>query len=419
MHSSEPRDEGVRGKDMKAAILGYGTVGSGVASVLENNSDVVAKSAGEQISVKYILDLREFPGDPNEDKVVHDIQVILDDPEVETVVETMGGVEPAFTFVSRALTSGRNVATSNKELVAKHGAELMELAAAHKVNFFFEASVGGGIPVLRAVEESLTADHIQKISGILNGTTNYMLTKMKNEGASYDQVLRQAQENGYAERDPAADVEGYDACRKIAILTSMVCGKQVDFEDIPTEGITKLTGVDFAYAKAMKGDIKLLGSSFMTEDGVFARVAPEIISDQSPLYSVNDVYNAVMFTGDMLGDVMLYGKGAGSLPTASAVVSDVIQTARNRGKTVPAAWKKDRLALADSRDFCCRFLVRIKGEPGSDLQELKKALGGAKLLRPEGMDGEYGLVTGPMKAGELEEVCSGIEGFISRMYIKD
>ena len=199
----------------------------------------------------------------------------------------------------------------------------------------------------------------------------------------------------------------------------MVCGKQVDFEDIPTEGITKLTGVDFAYAKAMKGDIKLLGSSFMTEDGVFARVAPEIISDQSPLYSVNDVYNAVMFTGDMLGDVMLYGKGAGSLPTASAVVSDVIQTARNRGKTVPAAWKKDRLALADSRDFCCRFLVRIKGEPGSDLQELKKALGGAKLLRPEGMDGEYGLVTGPMKAGELEEVCSGIEGFISRMYIKD
>ena len=233
---------------VKVAVLGYGTVGSGIVEVIKTNQDMVNKKAGDEIDVKYILDLRDFPGDPYENLVVHDVEIILNDPEVLVIAEAMGGVEPAYTFTKRALSAGKSVCTSNKELVAKHGAELIELARANKCNYMFEASVGGGIPIIRPLNASLTPERVDGISGILNGTTNYILSKMTDEGKSFEEVLKRAQEKGYAERNPEADVEGYDACRKIAILTSLALGKQVDYRDIYTEGITKISKTDIEYA---------------------------------------------------------------------------------------------------------------------------------------------------------------------------
>ena len=251
---------------MKIAIMGYGTIGSGVAEVLEVNKELIADRAGEPVEVKYILDLREFLGDPNEDKIIHDYKQIAEDEEVGVVVEAMGGVEPAYTFVKEMLLAGKQVATSNKNLVAEKGAELIALAREKGLNFMFGASVGGGIPIIRPLNKCLTADEIEEITGILNGTTNYMLTRMANEGISFEDVLKDAQVKGYAEADPTADVEGYDPCRKIAILTSLVCGKQVDYTDIYTEGITKISTEDFAYAKKMQRSIKLLASSKSVDD---------------------------------------------------------------------------------------------------------------------------------------------------------
>lgn len=262
---------------VKAAILGYGTVGSGVAEVLSCNQELIAKRAGNPIEVKYILDLRNFPGDPNETKVVHDIEVILQDPEISIVCETMGGNEPAYTFSKRALEAGKSVCTSNKELVANHGAELLRLARENRCNYFFEASVGGGIPIIRPINDCLTAERIVEVSGILNGTTNYILTKMEQEGMLFEEALGQAQALGYAERNPEADVEGYDACRKIAILTSLVAGKTVDFHKIHTEGITGIDPTDFAYAKKLDATIKLLAVSRETEDGYQISVAPYLL----------------------------------------------------------------------------------------------------------------------------------------------
>ena len=235
----------------KIAVLGYGTVGSGVVEVLETNKDSITKRAGREIEVKSVLDLRDFPGDPIQEKIVHDVDVIINDPEIEVVVEVMGGVEPAFTFVKRALEAGKSVCTSNKALVAAHGPELLEMAKKRNLNFMFEASVGGGIPIIRPLNQSLTADEITKITGILNGTTNYILTKMDKEGSTYEETLKEAQELGYAERNPEADVEGFDACRKIAILTSLAYGSTVKFEEIRTEGITKITTKDFKYAEKL------------------------------------------------------------------------------------------------------------------------------------------------------------------------
>ena len=246
---------------IQIAVLGYGTVGSGVVEVINTNHSSINKKAGEEINIKYVLDLRDFPGDPIQEKIVHDFDVILNDPEIKIVVEVMGGVEPAYTFTKKALLAGKSVCTSNKELVARHGAELLEIARERNINYLFEASCGGGIPIIRPLNSSLTADEIEEITGILNGTTNYMLSKMFYEGADYDTVLKEAQANGYAERNPEADVEGYDACRKIAILSSLISGQQVDFEDIYCEGITEITVEDMKYAKAMGTTIKLLASS--------------------------------------------------------------------------------------------------------------------------------------------------------------
>ena len=319
---------------IQVAVLGYGTVGSGVVEVIETNKEDIDKKAGEKLNVKYILDLRDFPGDPYENKVVHDYNMIVNDPEVSVICETMGGIKPAYDFTKQALLAGKSVCTSNKELVANHGPELIRIAKENHCNYLFEASVGGGIPIIRPLNYSLTAEKIDAITGILNGTTNYILTKMDENGADFADVLKEAQDNGYAERNPEADVEGYDACRKIAILSSLMKGEHVHYEDIYTEGITKISQADFAYAKKLNHSIKLLALSKDTDDGFFAMVAPFMIPKEHPLYSVKDVFNAVYVHGNMLGDSMYYGRGAGKLPTASAVVSDVVDCARHPGKTI-------------------------------------------------------------------------------------
>ena len=319
------------------AVLGYGTIGSGVVEVLKINGDSINKRAGDEINIKYVLDIREFPGDPVMEVLVHDINTILDDPDVKIVVEVMGGINPAYSFVKDALLKGKSVVTSNKELVAKHGAELLDIAKENNLNFLFEASVGGGIPIIRPHNQSLTADEIVEITGILNGTTNYILSKMSDEGIGFEAALKDAQDLGYAERDPSADVEGHDACRKIAILSSLAYGMQVDFEDIYTEGITNISDKDISYAKALNAKIKLFASSIREEDkGVYAMVAPVMIKANHPLYSVNDVFNGIFVRGNVIGDVMFYGSGAGK-PTAS-VVADVVDIAKHLNKNIWTIW---------------------------------------------------------------------------------
>lgn len=314
---------------VKVAVLGYGTVGSGIVEVIKTNQDMVNKKAGDEIDVKYILDLRDFPGDPYENLVVHDVEIILNDPEVLVIAEAMGGVEPAYTFTKRALSAGKSVCTSNKELVAKHGAELIELARVNKCNYMFEASVGGGIPIIRPLNASLTPERVDGITGILNGTTNYILTKMFEDNMDFDEALAKATELGYAEADPTADIEGLDAGRKAAILASIAFHSRVVFKDVYTEGITKISSRDIAYAKEFGNVIKLLGVAHNTEDGIEVGVYPMMISQNHPLASVRDSFNAVFVHGDAVGDVMFYGRGAGEFPTASAVVGDVIDVVRD------------------------------------------------------------------------------------------
>ena len=384
----------------KIALLGYGTIGSGVAEVLRINKESIAKKAGDQIEIKYILDLRKFPGDPNEDKIVHDYDVILNDPEIAVVVEAMGGVEPAYTFTKNALLAGKSVATSNKALVAKHGAELIALAGEKNLNFLFEASVGGGIPIIRPLISCLTADVVEEITGILNGTTNYMMTKMSEEGSEFEDVLKDAQQKGYAEADPTADIEGHDACRKIAILTSLVSGQQVDFEDIHCEGITKISATDIKYAKALGRSIKLLASSRLIDGKYCALVAPFMLPVEHPLYPVSDVFNAVFVHGNVLGDAMFYGSGAGKLPTASAVVADIVDIVKHTGKHVWIDWEEEKLELADYKDAEYRFFVRT----GADRNAVEAAFGAVSYV--EAVDGlnETAFVTEQMsgKAYEAE-----------------
>ena len=390
-----------RGKDMiKIAVLGYGTVGSGVVEVIEKNKDMVNKKAGEELSIKYILDLRDFPGDPYENKVVHDYQTIVNDPEIQIICETMGGTGAAYEFTKQALQVGKSVCTSNKELVAAHGPELLTMAKEHKCNYLFEASVGGGIPIIRPLNYSLTAEKIESITGILNGTTNYILSKMEKEGADFDAVLKRAQEKGYAERNPEADVEGYDACRKIAILSSLMLGENVDYRKVYTEGITKITATDFAYAKEMDMSIKLLAMSKEVGDETLAMVAPFMISADHPLHMVNGVFNAVFVHGNMRGDSMYYGKGAGKLPTASAVVSDVIDCARHIGKVIMCFWDATDAKLMNVEEAENKFFFRVKSGNG---EKVKAVFGEVKSVKLSGMDEEEAFVTSLMKEKDFTE----------------
>ncbi|MEY8234822.1 homoserine dehydrogenase [Lachnospiraceae bacterium 66-29] len=398
---------------IKIAILGYGTIGSGVVEVLHTNRESIAKRAGDEIEVKYILDLRDFPGDPMEDKVIHDYNVIAEDPEIQVVVEAMGGVEPAYTFVKRALLAGKNVTTSNKALVAKHGAELIAIAKQQSINFLFEASVGGGIPIIRPLNSSLTADEIEEITGILNGTTNYMLSKMTFEGLEFEDVLKDAQSRGYAEADPTADIEGYDACRKIAILTSLVCGQQVDFEDIYTEGITKITADDIKYAKAMGSVIKLLATSRKTEEGYCAMVAPFMLSQQHPLYSVNDVFNAIFVHGNVLGDAMFYGSGAGKLPTASAVVADIVDIAKHLHKNILISWSSGKIDLVDYKKAQSRFFVRTS----ENQEQVKAVFGEVQFVEVPEITGELGFLTEVMTEEAYEERAAALKNIKQRIRV--
>ena len=390
---------------VNVAVLGYGTIGSGVCEVIDLNNEALKKRIGDDIRVKYVLDLRDFPGDPIEKILVHDFDEIVRDKEVDIVVEAMGGVEPANSFVRRALLAGKSVTTSNKALVAEKGAELIEIARRENVNFQFEASVGGGIPIIRPLNCCLTGDVIEEISGILNGTTNYMMTKMMEKGSDYDDVLREAQKMGYAEADPTADVEGYDACRKIAILTSLIAERQVDFTDIHTEGISHISSIDMKYAREIECDIKLIASSIKSGDSYCILVAPFLINRLHPLYNVNDVFNAVFVHGNMLGDAMFYGSGAGKLPTASAVVADVVELAKNLGKHIPITWEKEKLELEDCRKLSHRFFVRTK----SGMDAVKAAFPNAREICVEGISDERAFITPNMTEFDFEKASEGLD----------
>ena len=386
---------------VNVAILGFGVVGSGVAEVLATNGPHIDQKVDDLIRLKYILDVRDFPDSPFADKVVHDFSVIENDPEVSIVVETIGGAKAALDFTRRALRAGKSVVTSNKELVAEHGCELLALAAEQGVSYLFEASVGGGIPILRPLNQCLAANEIEEITGILNGTTNYILTRMIRGGLSFDAALKEAQANGYAEQDPTADIEGHDACRKICILASLAFGRHIYPRQVPAEGITGVTLSDVAWAEACGKKLKLLGRAIRRADGrVCAYVSPHLVDVENPLAGVEDVFNAIAVKGNAIGDVMFYGRGAGKLPTASAVVADVIDAAKHRDEKKRVFWAEGGEDTTVSPDgLASAWYVRGSGDAGA----AKAALPGARLLaRADAPAGEFALLTGPMTRPELD-----------------
>ncbi|MGI6268305.1 MAG: homoserine dehydrogenase [Acutalibacteraceae bacterium] len=369
---------------MYVAVMGYGTVGSGVVEILSKNHDsIIKKSAQNDIQIKYILDRNEFPNDPNADKFIKDFNIILNDDDVKVVVETMGGVTPAFDFALACLNKGKSVVTSNKELVATKGLELLDAAKRNNANFLFEASVGGGIPIIRPISQCLAANEIEEISGILNGTTNFILGKMINDNMSFEDALKLAQDNGYAEKDPTADIEGFDACRKICILAALCFGKHVYPESIHTEGITKITLADIAYAQSFGSVVKLIANAKKLDNGkIYAIVSPAIVNKSSQLAGVDDVFNAVLIKGDATGDVVFYGKGAGKLPTASAVVADVIDCSNNLERRKDFGWD-DYVEdyVIDHLDKELSLYVRAKtNDTGSALASIHNTFDKATIL---------------------------------------
>ena len=338
------------------AILGYGVVGSGAAEVLSQNKAIIEAKTGDEANIKYILDLRDFPGDKFEDKVVHDFNIILNDPEIDIIAEMMGGSHPAYDFSKACLEAGKSVVTSNKEVVANFGAELLEIAKKNNVSYMFEASVGGGIPVIRPMIRDLSSNNINEVSGILNGTTNYILTKMDTEGADFADVLRDAQKKGYAEANPAADVEGLDAARKIVILAALSYGKLINPKNIHTEGITTITRDDVDAARKMGYAVKLIGHTEKLDGKILAMVSPRLVPSSNPLSAINDVFNGILVNGDMVGDVMFYGPGAGKLPTASAVCADIVDIMSHKENLLkqPEWTPATEDDIADFSSYSCR-----------------------------------------------------------------
>lgn len=398
---------------VEIAVMGYGVVGSGVVEVLTNHAENIAKRAKEQINIKYILDLREFPGSPFADKFTNSFDKILNDPEIKIVVEVMGGLKPAFEYVKRCLEAGKSVVTSNKELVAAKGAELLKIAQKNNLNFLFEASVGGGIPIIRPISQCLAANDVVEIAGILNGTTNFILTKMIREQMTFDDTLALAQKLGYAERNPAADVEGYDACRKICILASLAYGKHVYPEQVHTEGITGITLADVEYAAAWGGVVKLIGQVKMMEDGKLQIiVCPMFIPRDSQLANVDDVFNGIMVRGDSTGDVVFYGKGAGKLPTASAVVADVIDCVKHFKARKYLYWEDG------SKDYVEDYLLNdvamfVRAETDDEdlaFKNINKIFGGmTRLSRKKAAGGEIAFVTDVMQEKEITAKLAELE----------
>ena len=408
---------------MYVAVMGYGTVGSGVVEVITKNHDsIVKKSTQNDMEVKYILDLRDFPGDPHEDKMIKDFNIILNDDDVKVVVETMGGLHPAYEFVSSCLKAGKSVVTSNKELVAAKGYELLQYASENNVNFLFEASVGGGIPIIRPMSQCLAANEIDEIAGILNGTTNFILTMMIEKNMSFEDALKLAQDNGYAEKDPTADVEGHDACRKICILASLGFGKHVYPDSVYTEGITKITLDDVAYIGSYGGVIKLLGRAKKMDDGkIFAIVSPAIVMNGSQLASVSDVFNAILVRGDATGDVVFYGKGAGKFPTASAVVADVIDCARNLDRKKPFGWDDaEENYVVDYKSAVNPLYIRAEvTDKAKALEDVVDAIGQVQVLSFDGCkENELAFVTPAMAEGELTEKLNSISSISIKSLIR-
>ena len=381
---------------INVAVFGYGTVGSGVVEVIKNNAEQIKKAAGEEVKVKYILDIREFENVP---ELVNDINIILNDPEVKIVCETMGGKKPAYDFTRLALEHKKSVCTSNKELVDAHGVELTRIARENNCSYLFEASVGGGIPILRSLREACGQEKIIAIMGILNGTCNYILTKMKS-GADFDDVLKEAQAHGFAERNPSADIEGHDTARKIAILASLVSGCRVSYENIKCEGITKISARDFAYAEKLGMSIKLLG--LFENDNKYILTAPFLISNEHALYNVNDVFNGILVRGNMVDNLMFYGRGAGKLPTASAVVADVIECAREK-KFVDNGLTGAEIKLNDINDRAFKFFVRV-----SNKEDALKRFSNVQEIAANFND-EFAFITDLMSGREFDEKISGLD----------
>ena len=393
---------------VNVAILGFGTVGSGVAEVLTTNGGLIDQRVTDQVRLKYILDVRDFTGGPYQDCFVKDFSVIENDPEVDIVVETIGGATVALDFTTRALKAGKSVVSSNKELVATHGYELLQLAREKGVSYLFEASVGGGIPILRPLMSCLAANELSEVTGILNGTTNYILTRMIKAGLTFDQALKEAQDNGYAEKDPTADVDGHDACRKICILAAIAFGEHVYPQQVATEGIRGVTLEDVAYADSCGCKIKLLGRAIRQDDGkVCAFVAPHLVGGENPLAGVEDVFNAVAVNGNAVGDTMFYGRGAGKLPTASAVVADVIDIAKDVKRDHGNAWGPGSEDLIVSSDvLSSRWYVRCV----ASVEDMRQKLGEIQPLARSGAPaGEVACLTTAMTQPELMEKLGGIE----------
>lgn len=397
---------------MKIAIFGFGTVGSGVYDVINMNRALIEKRAGKPVEIKYVLDLREFPGNPVEKVLVHDVDIILNDPEVGVIAEVMGGENPAYKFTKAALEKGKSVCTSNKELVAKHGAELLKIAKEHNCSYLFEASVGGGIPILRSLTEALTADDIQTVRGIVNGTTNYILSRMGDAGLDFEVALKEAQDNGFAERNPSADIDGIDAQRKTSILASLITGRQVDGEDIYTEGITKITAADIEYAKSLNAKIKLFSLTKRENGNIFALVAPFMVRESNQLFSVNNVFNAILVTGNAVGDVMFYGSGAGKLPTASAVVGDIVELTKSAGQNIDVVWSEEKLALTSKDSLENRFFVRI---PAGEQDKAEQLLGVTEKAA-EVVNGEAAFITEKMTEAAFEAKAAQL-GIINRIRV--
>lgn len=343
----------------KIALLGFGVVGSGTAEVLTENKEIIKNKVGCDYEIKYILDLRDFPDSPFSDKIVHDINVIVNDPEIDVVAEMMGGSHPAYDFTRACLEAGKNVVTSNKEVVSTFGAELCDIAAAHGVRYLFEASVGGGIPIIRPLINDLSSNKITRICGILNGTTNYILTSMRDSGADFSDALANAQRLGYAEANPAADVDGIDAARKTAILAAIASGKLVDPKAISTQGISKITLADTKICGKLGLSLKLIGYTEIRDGKVLALVSPRAIPSSNPLSHIDDVFNGILVNANMVGEVMFYGPGAGKLPTASAVVADIIDVIENRDNSpAPIKWSvADAGDIADLSEYSCRRVL--------------------------------------------------------------
>jgi len=391
---------------LNVALLGFGTVGSGTAEILTENKEIIEKRIGDTVNIKYILDLRDFPDSPFGHLVVHDINIILNDPDVTIVGEMMGGSHPAYEFTKACLEKGKSVVTSNKECVANFGEELLKIAADNGCRYMFEASVGGGIPIIRPMMNDLAPVNISSISGILNGTTNYMLTKMAVDGLDFDSVLADAQAKGYAERNPAADVEGPDAARKIVILTALATGIIADPDHVYCEGITKITKNDIITAESLGYAIKLIGRFEYTDNGkLLIMVSPRFVPNTSPLYTVIDVFNGILIGSDMLGDTMFYGRGAGKLPTAGAVVADIVDLAFGVERIKRLEWRKAMPDdLADFSDYVCRRVFTFEG---SDVKEAEAVFGNIGQLVVN--DGKLSFVTAPMTEKEADELIARCE----------